>query len=65
LIIWEHLGLLHEERYNADWKRESKDYLAEGFTVGKNLFTTRDDERGGLDATDIQETADKIRAHIP
>ncbi len=28
LIVWEHLGLLHEQRYSDDWKRKSKDYLA-------------------------------------
>jgi hypothetical protein len=65
LIIWEHLGLLHEQRYSDDWKRKSKDYLADGFVEGKNLFTTRDDERGGLDARDIQKTAGKIKALLP
>ncbi len=65
LIVWEHLGLLHEHRYSDDWKRKSKDYLADGFVEGKNLFTTRDDERGGLDARDIQKTADKIKPLLP
>jgi hypothetical protein len=65
LIIWEHLGLLHEERYSADWARKSKDYLADRFLEGKTLFTTRDDEKGGLDAKEIQKVAHKVKALIP
>lgn len=65
LLIWEHLGLLHEDQYRIDWDRKKKNYLEDGFVEGKTLFTTRDDDRGGLDAKQIQNTADKIRSLIP
>ena len=65
LILWEHLGLLHEEKYAVDWARKRKDYLAVGFVEGKTLFTTRDDERGGLDAREIQNVIEKIKVLIP
>lgn len=65
LILWEHLGLLHEEKYHNDWERKRKDYIAVGFVEGKSLFTTRDDDRGGLDAHEIQKVAQKIKALVP
>jgi len=65
LILWEHLGRLHEEKYRTDWERKKTDYVAVGFVEGKTLFTTRDDDIGGLDAHEIQKVADKIKNLIP
>jgi len=36
-----------------DWERKKKDYLADGFVEERTLFTTRDDDHGGLDAREI------------
>jgi len=52
---------LHEEQYLMDWTRKKKDYLAAGFVEGKTLFTTRDGDRNGLDAYEIQRVAEEIK----
>jgi hypothetical protein len=60
-IVWEHLGMMSREDYRQSWARRRTDYAAAGFTVGANLFTTQDDERGGLDSNEIKRIAEKIR----
>ena len=35
-----------------------------GVVEGINLFTTRDDERGGLDSREIQKVAEQIQRLI-
>jgi hypothetical protein len=60
-IIWEHLGMLHKDDYRESWERKLAMYKKEGFIEGETLFTTRDDERGGLDSTSVTEVAEKIK----
>lgn len=60
-IIWEHLGMMSREDYRQSWDRRKKDYAAADFEVGVNLFTTEDDERGGLDTDKIKSIANKVR----
>ena len=61
VIVWEHLGMLdrHDYRRAWDWKKEW--YAKNGFRVAKNLFTTEDDERGGLDSAAVKRVAEQIR----
>ena len=61
-IIWEHLGMLHKDDYRESWERKLQLYNEQGFTEGVNLFTSRDDERGGLDSNTVVEVAEKIKA---
>lgn len=60
-ILWEHLGMMSREDYRQSWDRRKKEYAAAGFTTGANLFTTEDDERGGLDSNAIKSIAEKIK----
>lgn len=60
-IIWEHLGILHKDDYRESWERKLKLYNKHGFIEGENLFTTRDDERGWLDATEVAKVAQQIK----
>jgi hypothetical protein len=60
LILWEHLGLLSLPSYSRDWARKKEWYEKNGFVLDLNLFTTEDDERGGLDSTAVRETAEII-----
>ena len=41
-------------------RRKRAVYENDGFKIGENLFTTQEDERGGLDSGPIQETAERI-----
>ena len=60
-IVWEHLGMMSRGDYRQSWERRKKEYAAAGFTIVTNLFTTEDDERGGLDSNVIKSIAEKIR----
>jgi hypothetical protein len=60
-IVWEHLGMMSREDYRQSWGRRKRDYEAAGFKIGVNLFTTEDDERGGLDSNEIKRIAERIR----
>ena len=62
VIIWEHLGMLNRDDYRRGWEWKRAWYEANGFKLGENLFTTQEDERGGLDSNKIAETAERIRA---
>jgi len=60
-ILWEHLGMLSRPDYKAGWEWKRKWYADNGFIEGKNLFTTEDDEKGGLDSKKIRATAEAIK----
>jgi ATP-dependent exoDNAse (exonuclease V) alpha subunit len=62
LLIWEHLGMLNRDDYRRGWEWKTAWYEQNGYVDGKNLFTTRDDELGGLDSRPIEETTERIRA---
>jgi hypothetical protein len=61
-ILWEHLGMLHEEAYAQRWQEKLSCYQANGFTVGVNLFITRDEPDGSLDSMKISRVAKFIQA---
>jgi hypothetical protein len=63
-ILWEHLGMLHKDEYRESWERKLKIYKENGFVEEENLFTTRDDERGGFDSTVVTQVAKKIGSLI-
>jgi len=61
VIVWEHLGMLNREDYLRGWEWKQAWYENNGYRLGENLFTTRDDDQGGLDSGPIHETAERIR----
>jgi hypothetical protein len=61
LIFWEHLGMLTDDDYRKRWNCKKKWYKANGFAEGENLFTTKDDERGGLDMRAINTVVELIK----
>ncbi|MCJ7622588.1 MAG: ATP-dependent RecD-like DNA helicase, partial [Anaerolineaceae bacterium] len=64
LILWEHLGMLSRDDYRKAWEWKKDWYAENGFIEGKNLFTTQDDEKGGLDSTIVKEVAETIQSLI-
>lgn len=60
LLIWEHLGMLNREDYARGWEWKKAWYEKNGYAPGETLFTTQDDERGGLDSSTIRKTALEI-----
>lgn len=60
LILWEHLGMLNRDDYRQGWEWKRDWYAQNRFLLGKNLFTTEDDEVGGLDSEKIRNVAKNI-----
>lgn len=60
-ILWEHLGKLNDLHYAHGWDEKRRWYQANGFVEGVNLFTTRDDDRGGLDSRLVRNVALEIQ----
>jgi hypothetical protein len=61
LILWEHLGMLSHPDYRESWQAKREWYQANGFVEGRNLFTTANDERGGLDSKLLETTVHRIK----
>lgn len=51
---WEHCGMMTDLGYRKRWEEKKKFYEKNGIIEGKNLIVTYDDEKGGLDASEIQ-----------
>ena len=64
LILWEHLGRMSRDDYRRGWQWKKAWYEQNGYLEATNLFTTSDDERGGLDSRPIEETAEYVRARL-
>ena len=59
-ILWEHLGMLSRDDYRQGWEWKKAWYERNGCTLGQNLFTSQDDERGGLDSQQIRVVAEAV-----
>jgi ATP-dependent exoDNAse (exonuclease V) alpha subunit len=64
LIVWEHLGMLNRPDYRQGWEWKREWYRKNGFAEGKTLFTSQDDERGGLDSAVLKATALAIKGAL-
>ena len=54
--------MMNREDYRRGWEWKRQWYKTNGYIEGDTLFTSEDDDRGGLDSTTIKETALKIKA---
>ena len=63
-IAWEHLGMMAKKEYSDGWSRRRAQYLASGFVLGENLFTSEDGPDGSLNAQVLAQTATKIQEKI-
>ncbi|MFO1341205.1 MAG: ankyrin repeat domain-containing protein [Burkholderiaceae bacterium] len=64
LILWEHLGMLHDDGYRASWSKKLDWYKQNRLVEGQTLFITRDDPRGGLDSRRVNVTAREIQSRL-
>jgi ATP-dependent exoDNAse (exonuclease V) alpha subunit len=60
-IIWEHLGMLGRADYAKSWEWKKAWYQKNAFVEGKNLFTTTENDRSGLDSAIIRDTVNSIK----
>jgi hypothetical protein len=63
-IIFEHLGMLHDEYYRKYWEKKEQVYTTIGYIKNKNLFLTQDDKDGSIDSIKIQNIIDLIKNQI-
>jgi hypothetical protein len=52
--------MLNKESYRRSWDWKLEWYGQNGYHFGENLFTTEDDQSGGLDQTEITRVAQEI-----
>ena len=64
LVVWEHLGMMKREDYRKGWEWKLQWYQANGFTLGRNLFISVDDARGGLDSAELRATIAKVQDQL-
>jgi hypothetical protein len=62
VIVWEHLGMMNREDYRRGWEWKRAWYVQNGLSENRTLFTSQDDENGGLNSDLLKETALKIKA---
>ena len=63
-FIWEHLGMLTDERYARAWEKKRQWYADSGVEEGggdvATLIVTQDDERGGIDSSEVKAKVSEI-----
>lgn len=61
-VYWEHLGMLNDDSYKKAWEEKKAEYEANGISEqNSNLFTTEDNEEGGLDSKQIEAVINQIK----
>jgi hypothetical protein len=57
IIIWEHLGMLDDEKYASKWKKKLEWYVTNGWVEGETLFLTKDKPHEGFDSQRVYKIA--------
>lgn len=60
LILWEHFGLLSNDRYLEAQMHKLKVYQRNNYVVGQNLILTADDSQGKLDLAAVSRYLDML-----
>jgi len=60
-VIWEHLGMMHDDEYVRGWNWKLAWYKENGFELGKNLFTSEERKGEGLKMDVLRGIAAKIK----
>lgn len=63
-VIWEHLGMMHDEEYVRGWKWKLEWYRQNGFLLDQNLFVTEERRGQGLSMDDLRSVARKIKTLV-
>lgn len=63
-VIWEHLGMMHDEEYAQGWRWKREWYEKNGYVVGENLFVSEERKGQGLDKEALRAIAAKIQNRV-
>ena len=63
-VIWEHLGMMHDEEYVRGWKWKVEWYKKNGYVLDQNLFVSEERRGKGLAMDDLAKVAKKIKAIV-
>jgi ankyrin repeat protein len=58
-VVWEHLGMLDQERYRRNWDKKRLWYTLNGLDHS-NLYVTEDNQSSGINSHEIAAVADRI-----
>ena len=64
LILWEHLGMMSRDDYRRGWEWKREWYRRNGFVAEETLFTSTEDERGGLDSEALRSVVEEIKQRL-
>jgi len=64
LLILEHLGMMSIPSYKADWEKKKLFYEENKFKMNENLFTTTENEKGGIDSIAIEKQIAEIVSRL-
>jgi ATP-dependent exoDNAse (exonuclease V) alpha subunit len=62
VVLWEHLGRMDKANYREGWEWKRQWYAQNGYTEGKNLFTTTEQQIRDMDM--VEQTAKKIQGAL-
>jgi len=63
-VIWEHLGMMHDDEYVRGWNWKREWYEKNGYVRDRNLFVTEERRGDGLSMDYLRQTAEKIKALV-
>lgn len=63
-VIWEHLGMMHDDEYVRGWKWKLEWYKKNGFALDQNLFVTEERRGQGLSMDYLRGVAENIKALV-
>lgn len=60
-VIWEHLGMMHDDEYVRGWNWKREWYEKNGYVLGQNLFITEERRGQGLNMGALRAVAQKMK----
>jgi hypothetical protein len=60
-VIWEHLGMMHDDEYVRGWNWKLEWYRQNGFVLDQNLFVSEERRGQGLNMDHLRGVAEKIK----
>ena len=63
-VIWEHLGMMHDDEYVRGWNWKLEWYRENGFVLDQNLFITEERRGQGLSMDYLRGVAEKIKSLV-